>query len=125
MNDKTIIQAYINSFRKFLSPYLKPGIGISCKVFPAEGQGAILEFILGTETKNEDTYMDPESTINAAFKKIDQHMIGGNLDSVHFAGTNIYLEGNRIILIKAEDRIADWDNLGAQLDINRIVRSPK
>lgn len=98
---------------------------MSCKVFPTEGQGAIFEFVLGPDVKNEDTYMKPEPTINAALKNINQHMIGENVEGVHFGGTNISLEGNRIILIKAENRIEEWNETGAQLDVNRITRRPK
>ncbi len=125
MNDQTIIQTYINSFRKFLSPYLKPGIGVSCKVFPTEGQGAILEFVLGLNIKNEDTYMNPVPTINTALRDINLHGFGGNIETMRFVGTNISLENNRIILIKAEDRIEEWNETVAQLDVNRIIRRPK
>lgn len=125
MNNQTIIQAYINSFRKILSPYVKPGIGMTCNVLPANDQGAILEFVLGLDIKNEDIYKESEPTINVALKKINQHMIGGNIENIHFGGTNISLEGNRIILIKAEDRIEEWDEKAAQLDASRIIRRSK
>ncbi len=124
MQDTKIIQSYINNFRRHLSPYLKPGVGLACKVIPVEAEGAILEFSLGPDFKNEDKYLSPEDTVNAALKNIQQRMFGGNLDALRFAGTNISMEPNRIILIKGEDKFSEWDDNGARNDVSRIVAPP-
>jgi len=124
MQDKRIIQGYINNFRRHLSPYLKPGIGLACKVFPVNSEGAILEFLLGPDVENEDHYLPTEETVNAALKKIEQRMFGGNLDALKFAGTNISMEPNRIILIKGADTSSEWSDNGARDDVKRIVAPP-
>jgi hypothetical protein len=124
MQDKKIIQGYINNFRRHLAPYLKPGIGLGCKVFPANSDGAILEFSLGPHVKNEDQYLSTEETVNAALKNIEQRMFGGNLNAIKFGGTNISMEPNRIILIKGEDTPSEWSDDGAREDVKRIVTPP-
>jgi len=121
MQDKKMIQSYINNFRRHLATYLKPGIGISCRVFPAKSEGAILEFSLGPDAKNEDQYMPIEETVNTVLKKIEQRMVGGNIDAIKFAGTNISMEPNRIVLIKGEDTPSEWGDKGAINDVKRIV----
>ena len=124
MQDKKTIQSYINNFRRHLSPYLKPGIGLASKVFPAKSEGAILEFSLGPDVKNDDQYMPTEETVNAALRKIEQRMFGGNLDALKFGGTNISMEPNRIILIKGEDTLSQWSDKGAKIDVKRIMTPP-
>jgi len=121
MQDARTIQKYINNFRRFIAPNLKPGIGIACKVIPVKSEGAILEFIPGPDILNEDKYMDIEETVNSALKKIEQRMFGGNLDGLRFAGTNISMEPNRIILIKGDDTKSEWNEKGARKDVKRIL----
>jgi hypothetical protein len=121
MEDKNTIQSYINDFRRHFAAFLKPGIGLACKVFPAKGEGAILEFALGTGIKNDDEYMPVKDTVNESLKGIQQRMFGGNLDAIRFAGTNIAMEPDRIILIKGENTASEWSNAGAKNDVQRIV----
>ena len=48
MQDQKLIQSYINNFRRHIAAFLKPGIGLACKVRPAKKGGAVLEFLLGS-----------------------------------------------------------------------------
>ena len=123
MQHTQTIQNYINNFRRHLSPYLNPGIGLACKVFPAESEGAILEFSIGADISNEDQYMTTDKSVNEALKKIEQRMFGGNLDAIRLAGTNISMESNRILLIKGEDKISEWNDKAAGNDVKRILSS--
>jgi hypothetical protein len=117
------IQGYINNFRRHIAAFLKPGIGLACKVRPAEKEGAILEFILGSGVENDDEYFPAEETVNAALKHVQQKMVSGNIDGIKFGGTNISMEPNRIILIKGEDDDNLWNDEGAKHDVERIVQS--
>lgn len=121
MNDKNTIQSYINNFRRHLSPYLKPNIGLSCNVYPAESDGAILEFTIGPGVVNVDNFNVNEATVNDALTKIPQRGFGGNLKGFHFGGTNVVMEDNRIILIKGEDSGSVWSDQAAREDVNRIL----
>jgi hypothetical protein len=121
MKDKKIIQKYINNFRRYIAPNLKPGIGLACRVFPSKSEGAILEFKLGPDILNEDKHMPIEESVNLALNKIEQRMFRGNIDGLKFAGTNISMEPNRIILIKGEDTKSEWNDKGARKDVKRIL----
>lgn len=121
MQDTRTIQKYINNFRRYIVPNLKPGIGLACRVIPVKSGGAILEFRLGLDVLNEDKYMNTEKSVNSALRKTEQRMFGGNLDGLRFAGTNISMEPNRIILIKGEDTKSEWNDKGAKKDVKRIL----
>lgn len=123
MNDRKIIQHYINSFRIYISLDLRPGVGLSCNIYPVRGPGAILEFSLGEGTPNSETYLSDFTSVNEALKAIKQTSIGGQLDGLNFGGTNILMEENRIILIKGDDEVGTWDSEAARHDVIRAVSS--
>jgi len=122
MKDKKTIQGYVNNFRRYLAPRLKPSIGLSCKIFPAEAEGAVLEFTIGPSISNEDVFEVPKDTVNSILKIVPQRMIGGgNIGAIRFGGTNISMEPNRIVLIKGEDAPDLWSDQGARNDVEKIT----
>lgn len=123
MKDKKIIQEYINNFRRRIAQFLKPGIGLTCHVYPAESGGAILEFTMGPGIANDDIYKDTSSTTSRALPQIKQRAFGGNFDAFIFTGTNMILEENRIIFIK-DDSLAEWSDSTAARDINKLLQPP-
>lgn len=126
MDKKDLIQQYINNFRRHISNFLKPGVGIEWNIYPAKEEGAILEILLGENIQNNDNFLSPDNTVNDALKKIEQHAFGGNLSSFNFKGTNIIMEKpNRIILIKGEDNISEWNDDSSIKDIKRIIEGYK
>ena len=122
MQDQNRIQNYINNFRRHIAVYLKPGIGLACKVYPAQGRGAVLEWTLNPSAGNDDHFDNPDTSVNAILKKVPQRLVSGNLDGITFSGTNIALESGRIVLIKGEDDEGSWSDEGARLDVERIVQ---
>lgn len=121
MYKREIIQDYVNNFRINMSIYLKPGLGILCDIYPIESEGAILVFTLGLNINNKDTYMKIEKKVNDSLKKIPQKAFGGNLEGFKFGGTNLITEDNRIIIIKGEDTLSDWNDKSAKNDVQRLV----
>ena len=121
MKDQETIQEYVNNFRRHLSPNLKPGIGLSCKIFPAEEEGAILEFTFGPNIGNEDLFKEAKNNVNSILKMVPQRMIEGNIDGIKFGGTNISMEPNRIVLIKGEDNPDLWNDQAAKNDVEKII----
>jgi hypothetical protein len=121
MQDRNTIQAYINNFRRHIARYLKPKIGLSCTVYPAEQRGAILEFRLGPNIANEDHYAPARQTVNDSLRELKQRAFGGDLGGFSFEGTNIILEGDRLILIKGGDSPGEWSDNGAAADVRRIA----
>ncbi len=124
MTDKKVIQKYINNFRRRIAQFLKQGIGLACNIYPAETGGAILEFTIAPEIENDDIYKEISPSLGRALGNIEQRAFGGNLDGFSFGGTNVILEGNRIIFIK-EDAPAEWSDNAAQNDVSRVLSKPK
>ncbi len=124
MTSKRNIQKYINNFRRRLTPFLKPGIGLACNIYPAETGGAVLEFTIAPEIENDDIYKQTSPSLGRALSNVEQRAFGGNLDGFSFGGTNVILEGNRIIFIK-EDAAAEWSDNAAQNDVSRVLSEPK
>lgn len=123
MKDKKTIQTYVNNFRRRLSSHLKPGIGLTCDIHPAEEGGAILEFSLGPSIENDDRYQETSATVSTALSSIPQHAFGGNLEGFKFSGTNVVMEKDRIILIK-DDSPSEWSDSAAEDDIFKILPKP-
>ena len=120
MKDKKTIQTYVNNFRRRLSPHFKPGIGLLCKVHPADKGGAILEFSFGPSLENDDTYQEVSTTVSGALASIPQNAFGGNLEGFRFAGTNVIMEKDRIIFIK-DDSPSEWSDDAAEKDVSKIL----
>lgn len=120
--DKKKYQSYINNFRRRLAQFLKPGIGLSCNIYPSEDGGAILEFEIGQATENYDLYREISKSLGAALSNIEQRGFGGNLEGITFGGTNTILEANRIIYIKEANR-NEWSDSSAKKDVQGLISS--
>ena len=123
MDDMNKIQKYINNYRRRITKFLKPGIGISCNTIMAKKGGAIVEFTVGQNIKNSDTYTSVE-TLSKGLETINQNAFGGNLEGFNFMGTNTILEPNRMIFIKDSSE-SEWSDQAAQRDIQNVLRSSR
>jgi len=117
---RSTMQAYINNFRRLLSTFMKPGLGVKCVVYPAKQGGAVMLFEFDAYDGNEDVYKMDVSSVNKALSKIRQHAFGGNLDGFDFKGTNIIMESNGVVIIK-DGSPSEWTEESAKADVNRIV----
>lgn len=123
MKDSKTIERYLKFFGRRLSERLKPGIAYDCNVYPTNGPGAVLEFLFRSGIDNKVEYKPAEETVSSALVHVPQKLVGGNISGIQFSGTNISLEGNRILLIKGEDSEQDWDSVAAKNDISRIFHT--
>ncbi|HEM8241588.1 hypothetical protein ACT4VX_15640 [Acinetobacter baumannii] len=119
---KTIIQKYINNFRRHLSAFLKPGIGLKTYIYPSIKDGAVLVFHLGANLENDDEYQPTSPSIGTILNKVEQKAFGGNLEGIHFSGTNMIFEPNKIIFIK-DDNPKEWTDEAAKKEAFKIVNS--
>ena len=117
------LNSYTNSFISELKSHLKKGFRVSAKIYPASGEGAIIEFLIHDKYRSDISDMKVVSKINDTLKKIDQKMIGGNIDGVTFKGTNLYMDGQRIVVIKGEDEHRFWTKRAAKDDVDRVTSS--
>ena len=121
MTKRSVIQPYINNFRRHLSPFIRPGIGVRCDIREAVAGGTVLVFTLGPTIESDDKYHDPLPTIGKALGEIEQKAFVGNLDGLMFSGTNTILEENRLIFIK-DDASSVWNDAAALADVQRVVQ---
>lgn len=124
MNKKDLLKKYANKFVSELRPRLRGDVQADMVIYPANGNGAVVEVKLlrGSSRKNKAIQFAADSpTVNSVLKKIPQHFVGGNIDGVHFAGTNISLENNRILLIKGDDQ--HWSESDAIADLSRVFNA--
>jgi hypothetical protein len=119
--DRTLIQQYVNNFRRRFSRWLKPGIGLSCRILTAKFDGAIVEFTVGKGIRNEDNYEKAYPTLADALSTIKQRAFGGNLKGYVFKGTNAIVEPKRIVFIK-DYSAEEWSDEAADRDVGNVLR---
>ena len=122
--NKPQIQSYINNFRRRLAPFLRPGIGVQCSIYPATPGGAILAFKLGPAVENDDVYEPTSASLGKALSQIEQQAFGGNVENFHFGGTNTILEGDKLIFIKDGSDV-EWSDQAAAKDVKAVVPSER
>ena len=91
---------------------------MSSSYYPASTGGGLVEIKIGPSTANSDHLFPPEASLGVILSKVPQHAFGGNLSGVKFKGTNVVLEGDRLLLIKGDDDPADWSDDAAARDLN-------
>lgn len=122
MNKKEELNRYATKFANELQPRLRTDIQADVVIYPTSGNGAIVEVKLVPKSKRSSTpicFEAESNSINQILKKIPQNFIGGNIDGIQFSGTNISLEGNRILLIKGDNQ--HWSESDAIADIARLL----
>lgn len=120
MTEQSKVQAYINNFRRRLAPFLRPGIGLYCNVYPSVDGGAVLVFRIGQNVENDDRYHPAYPSLGRALSQIEQRAFGGNLDGFTFGGTNVILEQDRIIFIK-DGSAQGWSDTAAEKDVASVL----
>ena len=120
MIEKSVVQTYINNFRRRIASFLRPGVGLTCHVHPAQVGGAILEFRVGPSIENDDVYLPESPTLGTALAGIEQHAFGGNLAGFAFGGTNVILEKDKLIFIKDESN-TEWSDAAAEKDVRSVL----
>jgi hypothetical protein len=121
MKRTTRLKKYVELFKRNMSQFLAPGISIKTTIFPVEADGAVFEFLLNKDGDSSETIEKIRPTINRILSEIPQRMIGGNIEGVKFGGTNLYLEGNRVLVIKGEDDSDNWSGNAVLDDVKRVV----
>ena len=124
MENQKKLKKYTNSFIDALAPNLKKGFQVSATIHPASAEGAIIEFEIHEGKRSDITIINTVPRINDTLENIDQRMIGGNIQGVTFRGTNLYMDGQRIVIIKGEDEHNHWSYKAVIDDVAQVV-SPK
>lgn len=117
----TRLKKYSELFNRNIERYLSPGISVQTVIHPVEQDGAVFEFLLNKNGVSSSRLEPPRKSIGNVLSEIPQRMIGGNLEGVRFSGTSLYLEGNRIVVIKGEDDKNSWSGNAVIQDVERVV----
>jgi len=121
MKKTTRLKKYVELFKRNISQFVPQGIDISSKIYPVEGDGAVFEFLFNKDGDSEEIIEKVRPTVGRVLSEIPQRMVGGNIEGVKFGGTNLYLEGNRILIIKGEDDPSSWSGNAVIDDVKRVV----
>jgi len=124
MNNLKQLKKYANSFVSSIKASIKLGYNVSAKIHPTNGNGATIEFEINDSKKSQISIIKTVESVNKTLATIEQRMIGGNIDGVTFSGTNIYMDGNRIVIIKGDNEHSSWNNSAAQKDVKKVI-SPR
>lgn len=121
--DRQEIQNYINNFRRLISRFLKPDVGIQSTVYPYDN-GCVIVYELGLNLQNKDELRSSSKEITEAFKRTNLFENEKGEQHHSFVGTNILLIKNKIVVIK-DDNSKEWTEEKAQLDIEKIIQPSK
>jgi hypothetical protein len=115
------LQKYVELFRRNIEGYLASNVSIKATIYPVDSEGAVFEFIFNTNNDKTEKIESVNPTVGSVLGKVPQRMVAGSLEGVSFGGTNIYMEGNRLLLIKGEDESKQWSATAVQNDVLRVV----
>ena len=121
MKKITRLKKYVELFKRNISQFVPSGIDIKARIYPVEGEGAVFEFLFNKDGDTEEIIEKVRPTVGRVLSEIPQKMVGGNIEGVKFGGTNLYLEGNRILIIKGEDDPSSWSGNAVIDDVKRVV----
>lgn len=122
--EKKYIQKYVNNFRRQISHFFKPGIGLKAYIYPTLKDGAVIVFQFGNNLENDDVYKKTFDSIPDVLKKINQNAFGGDLNNITFSGTNTIMENDRVIFIKDEST-KEWSEEATKNDISKIFNASR
>jgi len=115
------LKKYAELFRRYLRQYLAAGVKIQTTIYPVDAEGAVFEFLLVQGPEEKEEVRESYATVGRVLSSIPQRIVAGNLDNTHFGGTNLFLEGNRILVIKGEDADSSWSGEAVKDDVKRTV----
>lgn len=123
MQRKQRLEKYVELFKRNIASYLAPGVAVKTVIYPVEGEGAVFEFFFNKDGPSTEEISKIRKTVGKVLSEIPQQMISGNSEGIKFGGTNLYLEGNRILVIKGEDAQEQWNGEAVIDDVKRVVFS--
>ncbi|MGY2463226.1 hypothetical protein [Vreelandella sulfidaeris] len=121
MKKNSRLKKYVELFKRNINAFLVKGIVVRSVAHPVEGDGAVFEFFLNNQGDDTELIGKVRPTIGRVLSEIPQKLVGGNIEGVKFSGTSLYLEGNRIVVIKGEDHPEAWSGSAVLEDVRRVV----
>lgn len=125
------LERYCKNFAEFLIANLKPKLSITATAYPSIGPGAVAVFEIkdhsedgpkSNRVQRPRTYAEVPS-VSHALADIKLQALQGDFSNMRFGGTNIFLQDNRIIIVKGDDQQSSWSKRAAHDDAKRILRA--
>jgi hypothetical protein len=123
MKRSTRLKKYVELFKRNINQFLAPDVDIKTTIYPVEAEGAVFEFVFNRSNDSTETVEKIRPTVGSVLSKIPQRLVTGNIEGIKFGGTNLYLEGDRILVIKGEDDQESWSGTAIIEDVKRVVSS--
>jgi len=121
MNKRPKLKKYAELFRRNIQRFLAPGVYVKTIIYPVEQEGAVFEFLLDKDGEATEVVKPARRTVGVVLSEIPQRLISGSIEEVRFGGTNLLLEGNRILVVKGEDSPKHWSGNAVANDVERVV----
>lgn len=124
MKRRTRLNKYVELFKRNIKQFLAPGVVVKTTIYPVEAEGAVFEFVFNRDDDSTEKMDRTRPTVGAVLSDIPQRLVednGDNIGNVKFGGTNLYLEGDRILVIKGEDDQESWSGNTVIEDVQRVV----
>jgi len=116
------INRYIDNFRKWLTPYIKPNVSTDIDIYNCGSEGALLVVNFKPSGKNREQVHNNFTSISKALQSQNQSFISG--DSIfQFHGTNLFMDPEKIFIIK-EDNYDEWTDRKSKEDVEKIINKP-
>jgi|TARA_B110000093_G_scaffold51611_1_gene55466 hypothetical protein len=123
MKRSTRLKKYVELFKRNINQFLAPDVDIKTTIYPVEAEGAVFEFVFNRSNDSTETVEKIRPTVGSVLSKIPQRLVTGNIEGIKFGGTNLFLEGDRILVIKGEDDPESWSGTAIIEDVKRVVSS--
>ena len=121
MKRSSRLKKYVELFKRNIKQFVAPDVEIKTVIYPVEAEGAVFEFTFNRNDDSTEKLDRTRPTIGSVLTDIPQRMVEGNIEGVKFGGTNLYLEGDRILVIKGEDDQESWSGNAIIEDVKRVV----
>lgn len=121
MKKSTRLKKYVELFKRNIKQFLAPGVEIKTTIYPVEAEGAVFEFIFNRNSDSTEILDRTRLTIGTVLSEIPQKLVAGKIENIKFGGTSLYLEGDRILVIKGEDHEKSWSGNAIIEDVQRVV----
>ena len=115
------LQKYVELFNRKISAYLSNEVSIKTTIHPVVSCGAVFELHLNTESDDSVSITHHQKTVGHVLLSIPQNLFQGNPENVTFKGTNLYLEGDRILIVKGGYSNDEWSGEAVLNDVERVL----
>jgi len=103
---------------------LRPDISYQANAIVSERHGALI-FFKFRKGSRRFSFRKIRKPIGVALQDLPQRGFKGDLSNVIFGGTNVVVEGSKLIIVKGSNQKEDWSPMEARIDANRQIEEAR